>query len=401
MIDVDQALALVLECVAPGLSEVVPLSRAMNRIVAAAVATDIADPPFDRSVMDGYAVRAQDVAQAPVSLRIAGEVTAGSLWPHELRPNEAVRINTGAPIPQGADAVVRVEETEADSRGSMVRINKSVERGNFITRQAAHRAAGDVVLEVGTRLTPGAMGAAAAAGASSLCVYRRPRVAIISTGDELVATQVVPRPGQIRNSNQIMLAALIESAGGEVHDCGVGRDDLDDLQARIMRTLASDVLCLTGGVSMGTADLVPEALTACDVKLRFQKMAIKPGRPVIFGTAPTGALVFALPGNPVSVFVGFELLVRPALARRQGCEAHARRWVRAVCSVPLPPTSNRRTYIPAIARADDAGRWEVAPTKWHGSGDVFGLAQANALIMRPPNAEAVDCGCEVLAMLLE
>ncbi len=400
MIELDEALTLVLERVTPGSTEEVPLADALFRTLAHPVCTDIDDPPFDRSVMDGFAVRASDVSGGPVTLRIVGEVPAGSVWKGQLNEGQAVRINTGAPIPPGADAVVRVELTEVAPEGKTVRTKAAVAGGTFITRRAAHVSAGDTVLTAGTVLTPGAVGVAAAAGATRLHVYRRPRVALIATGNELVDAGTTPQMGQIRNSNQSQLDALVRTAEAKPLGLSTARDDREALAERIREGLRADVLCLTGGVSMGSFDFVPEALVACGVTLRFRKVAIKPGRPIIFGTTPTGTLVFALPGNPVSAAVGFELLVRPALGRLQGRLNVKPKWMRATLRGSIPVTTTRRTFKPGCAGVDETGSWQVVPTKWFGSGDVFGLGSANAFIMRPPGAAAVESGDEVSTLLL-
>lgn len=399
-IELDEALALVLGCVTAGPTQEVPLADALFRTLARSVCTDVDDPPFDRSVMDGFAVRAADVVSAPVTLRIVGAVPAGTVWTGRLGAGETVQINTGAPIPGGADAVVRVEETEVDAGGRNVLVRSVVAAGKFITRRAAHVTAGDTVLTDGTTLTPGAIGVAGAAGATRLLVHRRPRVALVATGNELVDVGDIPQGGQIRNSNQSQLAALVRSAGADPVGLGVARDDPDDLAAKIRAGLEADALCLTGGISMGAFDFVPEALLSCGVTFRFRKVAIKPGRPIIFGTTPSGTLVFALPGNPVSAMVGFELCVRPALAAWRGQRDVEPRWMRATLRGSVRATAARRTFLPGVAGVDDSGSWCVEPTKWFGSGDVFGLGRANALIMRPPHAPAVESGGDVKALLL-
>jgi molybdopterin molybdotransferase len=379
---------------------IVPLREALFRTLAEAVRCDVDYPPFDRAVMDGYAVRAEDVRGAPVSLRVTGQVAAGAAAPDGLRAGEAIQINTGAMIPPCADAVVRIEDTEADPAKGMVLIRTAVPVGQFITRRGAYVRAGRIVLEGGTRLTPVAMGAAASAGAASVRVFRRPTVAILSTGDELIDIAETPRGAMIRNSNEYVLEALVRSAHAEAVRLEVARDAVEVLRERIAVGLRHDVLCITGGVSMGTFDFVPKVLLEFGASFHVHKMAIKPGRPTIFATTPRGKLIFALPGNPASALVGFELLVRPALAALEGRAARPP-LCRATLGGSLPPNGPRRAYVPSRVRVNKVGGLEVEPLSWQGSGDAFGMARADALIMRPPQSGPVNAGDEVSVLLLD
>lgn len=400
MIDVDEAQRIVLAHARPLGTVKAPLAEALHRTLAAPIRCDLDDPPFDRSVMDGYAVRAADVARAPLTLTVVGHVAAGTVVDGPLAAGEAMQINTGAPIPRGTDAVVRVERTERTPSGEGVLIKESVAPGQFVTPRASYAAAGQTVLEAGVLLTPANIGVAATAGAARVNVYRRPTVAVLATGDELVDIDQVPTAAQIRNSNQYLLRALIESAHSEAVVLPIARDNRDELRRGITDGLRCDVLCLAGGVSMGTLDFVPDVLREFGATFHVHKMAVKPGRPTIFATMPDGKLVFALPGNPVGAFVGFELLVRPALAALQGRPA-VPPLVRAVLQGSIAATSNRRSYIPARAKVNKVGEWEVRTLSWHGSGDSLGMATANALIMRPPQAEAVKSGDAVSMLLLD
>ncbi len=401
MIDIYEAQETLLRAIKSGESVKVPLGEALGRTLAVPVQTDVDYPPFDRSVMDGYAVRAGDVSNAPVMLRVAGQIAAGRKPTESLGPGEAIQINTGAPIPSGADAVVRVEETELSGSGEQVLVRTPVPQGQFITPRATYVSGGSRVLSVGTRLTSLALGAAASAGASHVTVYRRPKVAILSTGNELVEIDHRPTGAEIRNSNQHLLEALVTAAGAEPVVLGIARDDRDVLREKITAGLRSDVLCITGGVSMGAFDFVPDVLEALDASFHVHKIAIKPGRPTIFATVPDGTPVFARPGNPAGAFVAFVLLVRPALAIMEGRSGAMPRLVRAVLGTSVGPTAGRRTYIPARACVNDAGEWEVKTLSWHGSGDAFGMATANALIMRSPRSEAAPSGEDVMILPLE
>lgn len=399
MIDIDQAQRLVLAHVKPLPAVTLPISEALFSTLAETIYCDIDQPPFDRSVMDGYAVRAADTAGAPVSVRIVGQIPAGSTAANSLKAGEAMQINTGAPVPAGADAVVPVEETERTGSDNEVLIRQSVSRGEYITPRATYTAAGAAVLHPGTLLTPVEIGVAATVGAARVRVHRRPSVASLATGDELVAIDQTPVGAQIRDSNQYALAAMIASAQAEPFDLGVAGDDRDALRVKIVEGLRRDVLCITGGISMGTFDYVPEVLLSCGATFHIHKMATKPGRPTIFATMPDGTAIFALPGNPLSALVGFELLVRPALAAMQGRSGETPPIVRATLCGSVPKTGSRRAYHPARVRATDDGRLAVHPLSWHGSGDSIGVATANAFIMRPPGTEAASDGDGVLVVL--
>ncbi len=400
MIDIDEGYRILFSHVQAGPTVEVPLAEALNRTLAAQVRCDVDYPPFDRSVMDGYAVRAADVAEAPVRLRVVGRILAGAAPGDPLRGGEAVQINTGAVIPPGADAVVRIEDTEAGGSPDEVLIQKAVERGRFITPRATYVSAGEEVLSAGTPISPLEIGAAATAGCSRLTVYRRPTVAVLPTGDELIDIERRPVGAQIRNSNQHLIEGLILAAHCDPLLLGVVPDDRAAIRAKITEGLSGDVLCITGGVSMGTSDYVPEVIESLGATIHIRKMAIKPGRPVHFATATDSTLIFALPGNPISTFVGFELLVRPALAALQGRRGQVPTPVRARLRGSVAASTGRRTYRPARIAVTKDGDWEAEPVSWHGSGDSIGTATANALIMRPPRAPAVETGDEVSVLLL-
>ena len=401
MIDVDEAYKVLFANVTPGRTEQVRLEAALYRTLAAAVRCDVDFPPFDKSAMDGYAVRAADVAVAPAKLKVVGQIAAGATSEKALAAGEAMQINTGAPLPPGADTVARVEITELTGTGEAVLIRESVPPGKFVTPRATYTSAGQTVLEAGTRLTALAIGAAATAGAARVTVYRRPKVAILVTGDELVEIDRRPVGAQIRDSNRHLLAALITSAHAEPVALATARDDRESLREQILSGLGSDVLCITGGVSMGAFDFVPEALEACGARFHIRKMAIKPGRPTIFATTPAGTLIFGLPGNPASAFVGFELLVRPALAALEGRPGAVPPCVRATLRGSVQSTTDRRAFVPARAFVGDHGEWVVETLSWHGSGDSFGMAAANALIVQPPKTDAVTSGADVSILLLD
>jgi molybdopterin molybdotransferase len=296
--------------------------------------------------------------------------------------------------------VVRLEATQPGARGHIV-VNESVSPRKFITPRAAFARQGQTILAAGTTLTPVHVGVAATAGAARVTVHRQPRVALLANGDELVNIEQRPTGAQVRNSNQPLLEALTRSAHAEPLVLDFVGDNRTQLTEAIRQGLAADVLCITGGVSVGAFDFVPEVLREHGATFHVHKMAIKPGRPTIFATTAAGKLVFALPGNPVSAFVGFELLVRPALARLQGRDDVIPRAVRAKLIGALPGTADRRSFHPARAAITESGGWEVHTLSWHGSGDSLGMAGANALIERAPDSPAARNGEEVSIDLLD
>jgi molybdopterin molybdotransferase len=378
----------------------VPLNRAFGCVLAQPICSDIDSPPFDKAMMDGYAVRAADVANPPVDLSVIGQVAAGDAPGRSLAPGEALQINTGAMVPPGCDAVIRVEDTERHE--NRVRILIGAAPGRHIEAKGHNLRSGDEVLQQGTVLGPPqiAAAAAAAAGAATLPVFEVPRVAILVTGNELVEPQVQPQDGQIRDSNRYLLDGLIREMGCQPLDLGIGRDEPEDLIQRIKKGLQADVLCLSGGVSMGAFDFVPDCLRDCGVEVKFHKVALKPGKPVLFGLGPGGTCVFGLPGNPVSVFATFWLLVAPAIRWRQGRACPAQQAVRATLAAPLPATSGRRTYRPATIEVDETGTLNARPVAWGGSADIFGLARADSLIETAPDTPQLEPGTEIRVILL-
>lgn len=401
MIDLDEARRILRAHVRPGPAISIPLNEALHRTLAAPVRADLDDPPFDRAMMDGYAVRAADVAAPPVKLRIAGRISAGEVCQTGLSAGEALWINTGAPVPEGADAVVPVEYTgPADSRDAVV-IKKSVASGEFLAARASHWRAGEVILERGALLTPLRLSLAGMAGTHRITVYRQPRVAVLVTGDELVEIDRKPRAAQIRNSNQYLLEALTATAHAAPVVLGIAPDDLSTLRRRIEGGLSCDVVCLTGGVSRGTRDFVPEVLESCGAACHIRELAINPGRRMVFATMRDGTLAFGLPGGPRAVLVLFELLVRPALAALEGRPEAEPTLVRATLQGSVAPTDHHRSYRLARAWVDEDGGWRAEPLSWRRSEDSPRPPAANALLMRPPRADPVTTGDAVSVILLE
>jgi molybdopterin molybdotransferase len=395
MLTVDQARRLCLEPLEPLGSELVPLAAAAGRVLAEPVIARDAAPPFDASEMDGYAVRAADVAGAgperPATLAVVAEVHAGEAPAlPALAPGRAARIMTGAPLPPGADAVIPREWTR--ERGAEVDILRpSAGPGVFIRRAGDDYRPGDRLLEPGTRLSPGAIGLAASAGAARLAVHRRPRVALLATGDELLEPDRDLRPGAIRESNRLVLAALARAAGGEPEDIGIARDAPEDLEAKLRAALeAGDVVVSSGGVSVGERDLVRATLARCGVESRFWRVALKPGKPLAFGMLGPKP-VFGLPGNPASSLVTFHLFVAPAIRRLSGLARVEPLALEAVLDEPASAPPDRRAYLRAVLRAAPSGL-RVRPLPQQAAGAVRSLAAANALLVLPEGTGTLPAG---------
>jgi molybdopterin molybdotransferase len=388
-LSVAEAQALVLHHVRPVPPEPMTLSSAaLGLVLAADIVSDLDMPPYHKSLMDGYAVRCADLPRGQATLEVVEEITAGQVPHHALEAGQVSRIMTGAPVPAGADAVVMVERTRLREDGRVEIEDRPPHPGQNILPQAAEMRRGDTVLPAGTVLRPQEFGVLATVGRTTVSVYPPPRVAILSTGDELVEPAEAPRAGQIRNSNGTMLVAQVCRAGGVPRYLGIGRDDPSALRPLVCDGLKASVLLLSGGVSAGKLDLVPGVLREAGVAAHFHKVEMKPGKPVFFGTAPRigggePTLVFGLPGNPVSVLVCFELFVRPALRRLRGHADPGPHFVSAVLDEDFAYRTDRPTYHPAYLEPVATGR-AVRPVPWFGSADLRALTQANALILLPP-----------------
>jgi molybdopterin molybdotransferase len=395
MVEVAAALETVLGRAASLPTETVLLSEAHGRVLAEPVASDLDSPPYTKALMDGYAVRSADVPTPP-TLKVIEEVAAGRVPARAVGSGEATRIMTGAPIPDGADAVVPHEQSRAE--GNVVHVSRAVAPGEFVLPRGREMRAGEVVIPAGTRLTPQAIGLLAAVGRANVRVHRIPRVAVLATGDELVEAVERPGPGQIRNSNGPMLVALASRAGAAVDYLGIAPDNRDGLRRLVARGLdAADVLVLAGGVSAGKFDLVPEVLHELGVAAHFHKVRLKPGKPLLFGSRDS-RLVFGLPGNPVSSFVGFELFVRPALRKMMGDAIPGPVFVPLPLAGPFAANNDRPTYGPARLEATTGPR--VRPSDWFGSADLRGLLAADALVNLPAGAVEMNEGESILTHLL-
>jgi len=338
-------------------------------------------PPYDKSLMDGYAVRATDLPEGRGVLTVIEEVTAGQTPRLPVAAGEATRIMTGAPLPAGADAVVMVERTRLLDGDRVQREDRTPKPGQSILPRGQEMRQGETVLTAGSVLRPQEFGVLATIGRTTVRAYPAPQVAVLSTGDEVVEAPQTPGPGQIRNGNGPMLTAQVARAGGRPRYLGIARDRLESLRPLVAEGLQSPVLVLSGGVSAGKLDLVPGVLQELGVAAQFHKVEMKPGKPVFFGTRGA-TLVFGLPGNPVSALVCFELFVRPAIRRLLGHADAGPRYVRAVLSRDFAYRTDRPTYHPARLEAGEAG-WQVEPVPWFGSPDLRGLLRANAFVLFP------------------
>ncbi|CAA7627794.1 Molybdopterin molybdenumtransferase [Candidatus Terasakiella magnetica] len=395
MFSVEQARSAVLAGLAPVATEVVGLALAAGRVLAEDLAARVSHPPVAVSSMDGYAVRAVDIATAPVTLPVVGEAGAGSPFTGSLIAGQAIRIFTGAQVPHGADCVVMQEETERD--GTLVTIKTSVAPGKFIRTPGLDFSAGDVLLKAGTLLGGRAIGLAAAMNIPWVTVRRRPRIAILSTGDEIAMPGDPLGPAQIVSSNGPGLAAFVANLGAEPVHLGIARDSRASLNTMIAQAAGCDMLVTTGGASVGDYDLVAGALADAGLTLGFHTVAMRPGKPLMFGTLK-GVPVLGLPGNPVSAMVGAFLFLEPALRVLLGRPAETE-TIPARLGRDLPANDGRQDYLRAALDHDEDGL-TATPLVKQDSAVLSGLANAQCLVIRPPHAAAAPAGSMVRILRL-
>jgi molybdopterin molybdotransferase len=407
----------------------VDLLAGLGRVLAEGIVADRDFPPFARATRDGYAVRAADLAAVPAQLEVVGEVKAGE-WPEAgvctVGRGQAVGIMTGAPLPPGADAVVMVEDTSLADHAVEVRRRVGVGE-NFVSRGTEARA-GQLLLDRGRRLDHAGVAMAASVGKSRVEVFRKPRVGVLSTGDEVVEIDMTPGPAQIRNSNSYSLAAQVQNAGGEAVRLPIAPDERGRLRALIEQVLIEeglgcDLLVLTGGVSMGKYDLVEQVLGELKAEFYFTGAEIQPGRPVVFGSCGAGARAeggdaaadsefaadtrapaphrkyfFGLPGNPVSTMVTFELFARPMIEALAGMTPRPLIFLRARLKSEIRTKTGLKRFLPAVLSGQFENA-EVELARWQGSGDITALARANCYLVIPPERQRIEAG-EWVALLM-
>ena len=404
MITMEDAIEQVVEATSLIESSRVDLADARGRILAEDVHSDLNMPPFDKATMDGYAVIESDIKDTtkdnPRVLEVIEEIPAGSVPTKTLSSGQAARIMTGAPVPSGADAVVMVEDTITDQDGGSVHILDSSAPGRNIVPLGEDVRKEQKVLSLGSRIRPPEIGILAAVGCVDVPVRRQPVVAIVATGSEIVEPRNAPGMGQIRNSNGYSMAAQIEHIGAEARYLGIVPDDAGDLENVISRGLEEcDVFLLSGGVSAGLYDLVQGAMNACGVTVHFDRIKMKPGKPLTFGTRGE-KLIFGLPGNPVSAVVGLELLVRPAIRKMQGFSPLHHTTVTGTLQDGFQQAPGRKQFVPASSAQED-GRWRANWVGHHGSADLFSLTNANSLFVVDAEIEELKEGSDVEIILLE
>ena len=404
MITMDEAIRIVLQHTSAIDGTNVDLMDALGCTLREDVRSDIDMPPFDKATMDGYAVVGEDVADArqenPAVLQVIEEIPAGYVPQKAVSNGQAATIMTGAPMPDGADTVVMVEDTVSEQDGEAVRVLAPTEPGRNVVPLGEDVRRNQIVLEAGRLIRPPEIGILATVGVVSVPVYRRPIVGVAATGSEIVEPGNHPAAGQIRNSNGYSMMAQALRSGAETRYLGIVEDDEAALNAVISRGLDEcDVVLLSGGVSAGIYDLVQGAMRDCGVEIYFDRIRMKPGKPLTFG-ALGKKLVFGLPGNPVSAVVGLELLVRPAVRKMQSMSEVHRPMVRGKLAQGFRQSPGRKQFVPA--RSDEVnGCWESRWVGHHGSADLFSLSRANSLFVVEAEVEALNAGAEVDIVLLE
>jgi molybdopterin molybdotransferase len=378
--------------------EIVPLEASLGRILREDIVADSDYPPFDKAIRDGFAVCHEDTVRIPAVLEVRGISRAGQRADVVVERGVCCEIMTGAPLPQGANAVVMVEHTEAVDP-SHVRVQRTVREGEGLLRRAAELHAGESVLVSGKQIGLGDIGALASVGKSEVRVSRKPRVAILATGDELVEVRESPQPDQIRNSNSYTLHAQVVGAGAEPVLLGIGRDDVQDLRTKIGEGLQHDILLVSGGVSMGKYDFVEDVFADFGVEVLFDSVAMKPGKPTVFGLRQA-TFVFGLPGNPVSTIVAFRMFVMPVIRSLLKAGNAGATTLRARLEEVTKCDSGRTAIVPALVRFDGQS-YRIRTAPWKGSSDLAGLSRANAMVVLPKAEGSLQAGDWVDFLSLE
>lgn len=398
LLSFDEARALVesyAHVLRPTEPALVTLLDAVGLVLAEDLRADRNFPPFPRATRDGYAIRAAEVANVPARLRCIGEIKAGASVEQSainVKSGEAIEIMTGAPVPTGADAVVMVEFTQR--RGEEVTVDRSVSAGDNIVPAGSEARAGDVMVTRGTRVRHAEVAIAAATGRAEVAAHRRPQVAILATGDEVVDINLPPGPNEIRNSNSYSLAAQVHAAGGKPVILPVAPDRSEELRLVLRKGLEADLLLLSGGVSMGKYDVVEQVLAEAGATFFFTGVRMQPGRPVVFGEVTSSGSTtpfFGLPGNPVSTMVTFQLFVKPVLDGLAGSAPQPLPFAAAALKSTLPTKTGLTRFLPARL-GGTRERPEVEVTPWQGSGDLMAVARSNCYIVVPADRERFEAG---------
>jgi molybdopterin molybdotransferase len=377
-----------------------PILEALGMVTATQVVAPVDVPPFRNSAMDGYALRATDTEQAPIRLRVVGLVAAGGVPARMVEPGEALRVMTGAPLPDGADAVVRFEETDELTRDSndYIRIGRPIRPYENVREAGEDIRAGQVVMAAGSVIGPADVGVLASLNMDRVSVHRRPRVAILGTGNEVIDLGPELRPGQIRNSNSYTIAAAVKRCGGVPALLGVARDSTDDLRFRLAAAGDPDLIITSGGVSIGDYDMVKDVLRA-EGSIEIWQVRMKPGKPLAFGTFGSTALL-GLPGNPAAAYVSFEQFGRPAILAMLGRREVRPPEVEATLTERLANPGQRRHFVLGIVNWSADG-YTVKSTGGYGAGVLTAAARANCFIVVPETSESVDAGSRVRVQLTE
>ncbi len=389
-------------------TEKLSLLQALGRTLAREIRSDRDLPPFARATRDGYALQSADLAHTPATLRIVGQIKAGGALPPgftALRAGEAVEIMTGAPVPGGADAVVMVEHTEL-AGAAQVKISRPVSAGENIVPRGSEATQGQILLSTGVRLDYPQLALAASVGVTEVEIFRRPRIAILSTGDEIVPATVIPGEHQIRNSNSYSLAAQVMLAGGEPVQLPIAPDDPQRLRELIAEGLDCDLLLISGGVSMGKYDFIEQVLAEFSAEFFFTGCRIQPGKPVVFGrarlpknsSAAGQGYFFGLPGNPVSTMVTFELFVREMVLALSHAHPESARFAQARLKEGFRARPGLTRFLPALLTSDEREQ-QVELLRWQGSGDIVTLARANCYVVVHPEREQYEAGESVPILL--
>ena len=400
MISVEAALEIILSEIKPLGMERVNILSTMGRVLGEDIVADTDNPPWDNSAMDGYAVRAVDTKDAskdqPVTLQIIEDLPAGYVAKKCVKRGQTIRIMTGAPMPKGADAVIMVEETERqEARGKRqeVKVFKEAKVGDNVRKAGEDFKKGDIVLRKGMTIRPAEIGMLAAVGKPNVYLYQRPKIAVLSTGDELIEIEETPMNGKIRNSNSYTIAAQIKTCGAVPIQLGIARDTKKDLKEKLEFGLTADCVVSSGGVSVGDFDFVKDVLKQMGSEMRFWKVAMKPGKPLAFGVIANKP-AFGLPGNPISSMVAFEQFVRPAILKMMGKKDIFKRAFDALLTKPVNKKAGRMHFVRAALEQKN-GRFYATPLEGQGSGILSSMVKANCLVILPEDAKDAEKGSKV------